>query len=253
MASGGGRLLRFSAAEGGARRECCYAFGHAGVGAGAWRRVAASVAHEIDLCAVRLPARESRMADLPACTIDAQVGDVYDAVLRDLEQVGGYSFIGSCAGALTCFEILRRFQQEGVKAPNRLIVVNQVAPDEIEPDAGRALSELSKGDFREWLARETDASNLAFQDGLFDIFYPMLLADYSAARSYRYFGGDTLSCPITVLVTSGSSMDRISVAGWNRMTTGSVSIVEVEDDGDVLSGGTLVPVILSSGFDGVST
>jgi len=222
-----------------------YAFGQAGTGAAGWAGLRQELAGEVELRAARLAGRESRFGEQPAATISAQVADLL-ADLADLIASDNrrYLLLGLCSGAVTAFESARGLQQLGVRQPDALVVVDQVAPAEL---AGLAdpVHLFSPRTFRQWcLTTLTDRPELA-DDEVFEFFAPVLRADFSALSTYAYAPGGPLPSPVVVL--AGDDADLTQYARWGEVTSRSATVQTAKVPADRASMARIVRRALLAG------
>jgi surfactin synthase thioesterase subunit/glycosyltransferase involved in cell wall biosynthesis len=192
-----------------------FCFPHAGGGAAAfagWR------GPMVPACPVRLPGRESRLAEAPF----ERMGPLVEALAQALE---GYldrpfAFFGHSVGAAVAFELARALRRRGQAGPAALFVSGARAPcyrrDYVPPpppNDEELLGELRRLD---GTPPELLDDPLALRAVL-----PALRADAALYRTYVYAGGPPLECPLHAY--GGDADSRIAVEhleAWSRETTG---------------------------------
>src|SRR6202521_1832437 len=78
---------------------------HAGRGASLFYPWASRLPEWVELCAVQLPGRETRMSERPL----TRLGDIVEGLLREIVRQldRPYALFGHSMGALICFELAR--------------------------------------------------------------------------------------------------------------------------------------------------
>jgi len=201
-----------------AARLRLYAFPYAGGGAAVYFSWAAFLAPEIELWAVRLPGRETRLRE-PGLTSFA-------AVLAALEQEVAprlrppCAFFGHSLGALIAFEFTRRLQARSGGGPLGLIVSGSRAPAESE-ERDR-IGDLPDDRFVVELRDRYNGIPPAVlqHPELLQLVLPLLRADVRLFEDYRYSPGPKVRCP---LVAFGGAADPLvsteQVQAWQALAT----------------------------------
>ncbi len=171
---------------------------------------------DVEICAVRLPGREARLAE-PFCTsIASAVRTLAGEVDGCME--GGTVLFGHSLGALIAFELARERQRRGLRDPDLLIVSGCRAPQlvaEVEP-----MRDLSSAEFLERVRRFEGLPDAVFDHpDLLELVLPILRADISMFETYSFEPGNQLRCPIVAL--AGTNDEKVPVAGvdaWREHT-----------------------------------
>ena len=121
------------AAQGRAARARLFCFPYAGVGASAYRLWPAGLSADLEVCAVQLPARESRFREPPLTSIDAAVAALLPVVRRYLDLP--FAFFGHSMGALLATELTAALADAGDPLPQHLFVSARRPPDLADPDS----------------------------------------------------------------------------------------------------------------------
>jgi len=186
---------------------------HAGAGAAAyagWKLAGAAV------CPVRLPGRESRIAQAPFERMRPLVEALAAAIAAYLDRP--YALFGHSMGAVVAFELARELRRRGQPAARVLIASGARAPryrrgyvPGPDPSDAELLDELRQigGPDREWL----DVSSIA------PAVLPALRADTSLYRHYVYQEDEPLDCPIRAY--GGLADGRVTaehLRGWSAET-----------------------------------
>jgi medium-chain acyl-[acyl-carrier-protein] hydrolase len=141
-----------------------------------------------------------------------------------------FALFGHSMGAVLAFELARRLEQRYGAPPLHLFVsafraphlAPGAVPDHSLPDEQfRARLREFKGTPEEVLADE----------GLMELFVPILRADLAIADTYRSTGGAPVTCPVTAFAgTEDQEVGVPAVAQWSRHTTGGFALKAVPGD-----------------------
>jgi medium-chain acyl-[acyl-carrier-protein] hydrolase len=210
-------LIRWPESSSPAARLVC--FGHAAAGASAFRTWSEVVPAHIEVSAVRLPGRESRLREAPIDDIHELVAAALPALVDALEPP--YALFGHCSGGLVAFELARALAGAGHPAPVLLAVASQVAPSAhaIPPEA-RALDLRAR---LELMGAGEDA--IMSNDQLFAALEPAIAADFRLVDRYVYRPGPRLGCPLAVFIGSRQeTAEDLAVPAWAGETAAGCDV-----------------------------
>ncbi len=195
-----------------------FCFPYAGGSAAVYRSWPTALPSHVEVCAVRLPGREARLAE-PAFT---RADDLVTAVAEALEPLldRPYALFGHSLGALAAFELARELRRRGRALPVRLLVSGARAPERPNPDP--PLGHLSDEDFLAEVRRRYDAVPGAVLENpeLVQLLLPSLRADFAVAETYSYRDEPALDCPISAY--GGLDDPRVredDLRAWEKYTT----------------------------------
>ena len=173
-----------------------FCFPYAGVGASAYRTWAALVPETVEVRAVQLPGRESRLREACATAMPALVEDVTAGIQPLLDRP--FALFGHSLGALLAFETARRLAGVPGAGPAHLFASGRRAPH--LPARSRPIADLEPGAFLEEIRRRYDGvpRQILEEPDLLALLLPALRADITLIESYRYEAVAPLECPITV-------------------------------------------------------
>ncbi|MFD6420844.1 thioesterase II family protein [Streptomyces sp. NPDC060198] len=213
-------LRRYHAADAGAVTLVC--FPHAGGSAGYFHPFSTALAPSVGVVAVQYPGRQDRFAE--PCVED--LGELADAIHQQLRtMVGPLAFFGHSMGASLAFEVARRRELAGEKAPSMLFVSGRRAPD-----TRRAVTEpVHSLDDAGLLARIKrlggSHSQLLEDPELVELVLPAVRGDYRAVERYHCPPGTVLHSPLTVLTGSEDPLTTAEEAdAWRRHTTSTCTV-----------------------------
>ncbi len=165
---------------------------------------------------VRLPGRESRLAEAPFERMAALVKGLADAIDRYLDRP--FAFFGHSMGAAVGFELARELRRRGKALPEILIASGARAPqwrrNHVPPPAP------SREAFVEELRRLQGIPAEVLDDAaLMRAILPSLEADAALYRAYVYRDELPLACPIRAYGGEADPNVRPEhLAGWGEQT-----------------------------------
>jgi surfactin synthase thioesterase subunit len=200
-------------------------FPFAGAGPNAFRSWIDRLPHDIEILAVQLPGRGSRIREAPIKRLDILVDELIHVLVPYLNVP--YAFFGHSMGALISFELSRRLRTEG-NPPEQLHVSSYPAPH--LPFPYRHLYELSEAGFIEEMRKLSGTPAVVFEcPELLELVLPTLRADFEVLATYRYRVELPLECPIFAM---GGKVDPIAghehIEAWRDQTRGSFSLTMFE-------------------------
>lgn len=203
---------------------------HAGTGPAAFRGWAAGLVPEIDPIVVELPGRESRFHEPPYQRMEPLVRDLSDAVIDSLAEDQPFAFFGNSLGGLIAFEALHQIRRRTGREALHLFVSASSAPG-CEP----VLPPISHLEDRE-LVREIEARYGAIpapvlnDSDFLSSLLPTLRADIRLFETYRWNGGESLSCPITAYAGRfDRSVPQENVDAWKGQTSNTFRSLFLND------------------------
>lgn len=192
-----------------------FCFHHAGGGASAFRPWAAKLSDGVELVAVQLPGRESRLDEPLLYSMERVMTPLVEALPPLLDKP--FAFFGHSTGAAICFELARVLRQRALPEPRLLIAASQNAP-ELKPAKPR--HQLSDPEFIEVIRGCRGTPEVVLRSPkLLELLLPRIRADGAVYETYRYERQPPLDCRIVVLY--GLEDDLVSsagIAGWKVET-----------------------------------
>ncbi len=212
-------LLRFAKRPRASMRLFC--FSHAGAGASAYRPWAMAMPPDIEVCAVQLPGRESRLAESPLPSIPDIVASLLPALLPELDRP--FSFFGHSMGAVVAGECARALAERSLPLPSQLVVsASRVAH---RPDPDPPLRQLPDVQFVDALQRRYGGipAEVMREKELLALLLPALRADIAALETFRPPAGRPKLPGVPVHAFGATDDPRATLQdmlAWREETTG---------------------------------
>jgi medium-chain acyl-[acyl-carrier-protein] hydrolase len=191
---------------------------HAGGGVSAYRLWPRDLPGDIEVCAIQLPGRETRLAETPLRRIDAIVDALVPALLPHLDVP--FAIFGHSMGAVIAAEVVARLRARMQAMPVHLFLSARRAAH--LPDRDPPLSPLSDLEFLHELNRRYGgiAKEVFEQPEIIELFLPAVRADIAALESYQTLMPVRIECPLSLL--GGLSDSRVTRAELNAWSDGAV-------------------------------
>jgi medium-chain acyl-[acyl-carrier-protein] hydrolase len=183
-----------------------------------YRTWADRLSDEIEVCAVQLPGRESRIREPAETSLDTLVEQLVPELQPYVDEP--FAFFGHSMGALLAFETARRLRRTIGPEPTHLFVAARRAPQ--LPAREQPAHGLPEPELVEHLRDLGGTPEEVLQHPeLRDLMLPMLRADFAVIETYSYLPEPPLDCPITVF--GGEFDSRVSpteLRAWREQTHG---------------------------------
>jgi medium-chain acyl-[acyl-carrier-protein] hydrolase len=189
---------------------------YAGGSASVFRTWPALLPTEIELCAIQLPGRESRLGEPPLVRLASLVQTLAQAIFPYCTMP--FAVFGHSLGALVGFELIRQLRRERYPAPLQLFVSGQTAPQLGDPDP--PIHELPDPEFLQEIRRYNGTPEEVLRHAeLMELLFPLLRADFALHETYTYVAEEPLDCPIAAF---GGMQDpevtRGQLSAWRAQT-----------------------------------
>jgi surfactin synthase thioesterase subunit len=169
-------------------------FPYAGGGATIFHGWGDRLPAEVEVLAVRLPGRETRLRE-PLLTHMPVLIDALLAVLEP-ELQGTYGLFGHSLGGRIAFELARALSHKGIHPPAHLWISGSRAPQ--LPPRRNPIHELPEAEFIAELRRYEATPAEVFADPeLLEIYLPILRADFALHDTHEHRPGPPLRVPIS--------------------------------------------------------
>lgn len=172
----------------------------------------------IEICAVQLPGRGSRLMEIPYTEFTPLIEKLAQVLFDQNNALLPFSFFGHSLGGLIAFELTKYCMRHLLPIPRHLFVSSCAAPQHRKPSQN--LYKLSDSALIETLRSYNGTPPEILENReLMALVLPAIRADFSLAENYQYTPDQLLEIPITVL--AGKRDNRIlpeQVDGWKKET-----------------------------------
>ena len=205
-----------------------FCFPYAGGGTTVFRSWSGRLPKDVELIAIQLPGRESRIRE-PLIT---DIGALTDEICRALEPFHGDAcvFFGHSLGGLVSFEVARKLRSSNRPRQDLrgLIVSGSPAPQ--MRTQGNSIHDLPHDQFIEKIRNlnGTPQEILDHQE-IMELVLPILRADFQVADQYRYVPAAPLDIPIHAFYGEEDDVQQDRLYGWKEQTTSRFSTTAFPD------------------------
>jgi len=202
-----------------------FCFSYAGAGANAYRTWADAPFEHVEIAAVQLPGRETRMRE-EAFTSAAPLVQTLASELAPYLKGKPFLFFGHSMGALLGFELTRELRRRGLPLPRALFLSGRRGPGAAAETDDRVMHRMNDDELIAEL-RElngTDAGVMG-QPELLDLLLPIFRADFSVCENWRYDDDAPLGVPIHVFGgVDDPGVSRAHLEAWSRQTEAACTL-----------------------------
>jgi medium-chain acyl-[acyl-carrier-protein] hydrolase len=200
-----------------------FCFPPSGVGASLFRRWYRYLPREIDVFAVQLPGRETRLREAPYVNLSSAA----HTLAKIMTQYSDLPFAcyGHSMGAILAFEVARELRNLGSPGPSHLFVGACPAPQ--LPRRQKPIRSLPDGEFLAELSRRYGAipEEVMESSELAQLFLVPLRADFTMLEEWGFVKKEPLDCPITAFGgLQDQSVTREEIAAWTMQTHSTFSL-----------------------------
>lgn len=217
-------IIRDPAHDTRALRLFCLPF--AGGGASVYRDWPGAAPHNVQVCRVQLPGRETRI-DEPACVqMQPLIADLLDA-LQPLLQDKPYGLFGHSLGGILVFELCRQLAERGWPLPQVAFLSATRPPHAPDP---APIHDLAQPAFTEALRQRGGTPALILDTPeLLDVFVPTLRCDLALAERWHHPDLPELAVPLMILNGRQDSIVKAANATtWRRYSRGEPRVIEFD-------------------------
>ncbi len=201
-------------------RLFCFPF--AGGGASVFRKWTPHVSRDVQMMAIQMPGRESRLSEDLHVDMPVAVAAIVDDLLPWLDRP--FAFLGHSLGSLMSFCVARELRERGAPMPLHMFLSARRAPHLAGPR--RALHGLPRDELlRELRSLEGTPSAVLEHEELLELLLPILRADFQLNERYVHADAAPLPCTATVMGgLSDHAADRAQLAQWAQHFAGPTEL-----------------------------
>ena len=200
-----------------------FCFPYAGGGASIYTRWPELLPPGVEVAAVQLPGRESRLAEKPYAELTSLVEKLGEVLAPYMELP--FALFGHSNGGLMAFELARLLRAQGRRLPLHLFVSGRPAPQvEItEPP----IHALPRGEFFTELRRFGGTPEEVLEnEEMMALVEPLLRADFALGETYEFVPGPPLAIPVSAY--GGETDEEVptwQVEAWREQAGGDFRFV----------------------------
>ncbi|HEY2665683.1 MAG TPA: alpha/beta fold hydrolase [Actinomycetota bacterium] len=200
----------------GTARLRLFCFPFAGGGASTFRAWPTLVPNQVEVCAVQLPGRETRLFEARFTSLGDAVGPVVEAMRPYLDVP--CALFGHSLGAALAYEVAVALSEVSPPAPVHLFVSGRGGPS-LGAETAHTFS-LPEEDFVRHVKAYGGMSDAVLANAeLRAVFLPLLRDDIRLIDTYVPTGDCVLACPITAFAGSGDPcVGPDALEAWGRNT-----------------------------------
>jgi len=191
-----------------------FCFPYAGGGASIYARWPELLPPGVELAAVQLPGRESRLAEKPYAEMGLLVEKLAEVLAPYLDLP--FALFGHSNGGLMAFELARTLRAQGQPLPVHLIVSGRPAPQVVLTDP--PIHALPHGEFMDALRRFGGTpEEVLGNEEMMSLIEPLLRADFALGETYVFTPGSPLEIPVSAY--GGATDDEVplwQVEAWKE-------------------------------------
>ena len=193
-----------------------FCFPYAGAGASIFQKWSDELPSEIELCAIELPGRESRLRESPLTRLKPVIQTVAPLLESYLDLP--FALFGHSMGALLIFELVRELRRKNCPLPAHLFVSGKNAPQ--LPDLKPPIHGLPDSQFIEKIKGFNGTPKDILQDQkLMQQYLPALRADFAILETYFYANEPPFDFPITAFGgLEDLQVSQAELTAWEKQT-----------------------------------
>lgn len=199
-----------------------FCFPYAGSGSSTFAAWGRNLPTQVEVCAVQLPGRESRLAEAPYTNMSALVEALTDALRPYLDKP--FAVFGHSNGALIGFEFIRQLRRVGLPQPLQFFPSGCRAPQ--LPNLNPPLYNLPREELIDQIRRANGTlEEILNNEEFMGLVLPLLRADYSLHDLYAYTDEEPFDCPIVAFAGHADELVTSQhLAAWRAQTRGEFKL-----------------------------
>lgn len=196
-----------------------FCFPYAGGGASIFGRWPDLLPPTVEVAAVQLPGRESRLAEKPYADLAVLVDKLAEVLTPHMDVP--FALFGHSNGGLMAFELARLLRARGLRMPLHLFVSGRPAPQVVITDP--PIHALPHDEFMRALRRFGGTPEEVLEhEEMMALIEPLLRADFALGETYAFVPGAPLAVPISAYggATDGE-VPLWQVEAWKEQAGGA--------------------------------
>jgi medium-chain acyl-[acyl-carrier-protein] hydrolase len=205
-----------------------FCFPHSGGGAAAFRDWSASLRPTVDLVAVELPGRGTRLQEPCRTDLTGMVREIAEEIASLAELP--FAFFGHSVGTLIAFEVARELRRLGRALPSMMIMSAGRAPN--APTRPFLRPGISDDEIVRMIVKMGGVPRQLQQaDDLLRLWIPALRADLELLDGYVYIQEDPLPVPIVLFAAMLDDVVEFeAMEPWAELTSAGTSLAMFPGD-----------------------
>jgi medium-chain acyl-[acyl-carrier-protein] hydrolase len=206
-----------------------FCFPYAGAGASVYRLWPGELSPAVEVWAVQLPGRETRLHEPALTSMTAVVNGLMPALTPLLDRP--FAFFGHSMGALVACELARSLQLQGRCEPALLMLSARRSPS--VPDTDPPIHRLGHDDFVTEVDRRYGGipKEVKAHRELMELLVPALQADMAVVETHRHAMLPLLNSPMHVFGGDADSRTRREdLQAWEATTCGAFRLTMLAGD-----------------------
>lgn len=199
-----------------------FCFSYAGGSAQVFHDWPNYLSDQIEVYAIQLPGRGSRLLEAPLVSMEELVQELYLALAAEIKVP--FAFFGHSMGAQVAFDLLQRMRAEGTALPSMLMVSGRRAPQ--LKHRKRKIYDLPEDEFKRELDRLNGTpAEVLEQPELMELLSPALRADFQLIETWCY----QPQPPINIPIAAFGGIEDVEVSfsdldAWSQQTDSVFSV-----------------------------
>ncbi|CCN83767.1 putative Thioesterase type II [Vibrio nigripulchritudo SFn27] len=183
---------------------------------------------DVELCAVQLPGKGSRLREAPYENMSALVNDLATALIPLMDKP--FIIWGHSLGSRIGYELIKLLKSKGMRLPVHFILAASRAPHEFNSE--RPMHGLSDEEFKGRLKEMGGTPDEVIEhDGLMSMLLPGLKADFKLAETHKVSEIIPLNIPATLFGgTKDTTIPSHTLPRWENHLTAGFELVMIEGD-----------------------
>ncbi|QWU16642.1 Surfactin synthase thioesterase subunit [Paenibacillus sophorae] len=204
---------------------------YAGGSATYYSRWRSYLSKEIKLIPLELSGRGARFGEPLYSSFQDAVDDLYECMIKRLDDREPYAIFGHSMGALIAYELYLKLKENQKHLPIHIFFSGREAPHtNLFGSSKGHINHLPDNQFLEELKKYNGLTEEFLNNSeLIELFMPIIRADFFIVENYQYKPDrEKLNCSITILNGSQDYITKAGVQAWEKYTKCTCDVVNFE-------------------------